>query len=478
VSDRPAPAGGGGGRPGPRPWTVRLLALLATAQLAAGVAATAAVSREPSRHPVGAVASAGRLAARPNPAGSGALGNGDVVRVSPSERRVWAAAVQALLDARASAVLHRDRAAFLAGIDPGSPQFRASQASLFANLAGVPLADWSYSLDPNRDLPLAGSGLARYGGAQLWVPDVTLSYQLAGFDTRPTTLPQYFTFVQRGTHWYLGSDSDFAAAGRQTGRGLWDFGPVAVVRTAQALVLGHPAALPTMRAIAAIVDAAVPRVSAVWGSDWPAKVVVLVPASQDELAQILQSGGDLAQIAAVATADLAGPSAPPAGERIAVNPPNFARLGTVGRQVVLTHEITHVASRSATTTSTPTWLAEGFADYVGYQDTSIPVRSAARELADALAKGQAPQQLPAATDFDGTNPNLPVAYESAWLACRLIADLAGQAGLVRFYRAVGAEAASGATPDQAVESVLRSQLHLSTAAFTARWRTYLHAQLG
>ena len=38
-----------------------------------------------------------------------------------------------------------------------------------------------------------------------------------------------------------------------------------------------------------------------------------------------------------------------------------------GKQVVLTHETTHVATRADTTAATPLWLSEGYADWVGYR---------------------------------------------------------------------------------------------------------------
>jgi hypothetical protein len=249
---------------------------------------------------------------------------------------------------------------------------------------------------------------------------------------------------------------------------------VVAVRTRSSLVLGHPGALATMRAIAAVTDAGVPHVSAVWGTDWTQRVVVLVPATQTELGQIIEEGNDLSQIAAVATAGLAGTGSGPVGERIVINPPNFAKLGAIGRLVVLRHEMTHVASRALTSGSTPTWLAEGFADYVGYLDSGVAIRDAGRELAVDLRKGTVPTALPADEDFSGTNTALPQVYEMSWLACRLIAARTTQAGLVRFYRDVSAE---GGDAQSAVAAVLQRQLHLTMAQFTALWRSYLHQQL-
>ncbi len=400
------------------------------------------------------------------------LGGVDIPVISGAERARRSAEIRDLLDRRSAALLARDRAGFLAGVDPASPLFRAKQGVLFDNLRQVPLGTWAYTVDANREFPQTSKRLERYH-ATLWAPQVNMEYRLAGFDDRPTTQQQFLTFVRRTGHWYIGADDDFETVGGQTARGLWDFGPVVVARTRTTLVLGHPRSAEMPHSIASVCDAASPRVTAVWGADWPRKVVVLVPDSQAELSRIAGQGNDLSQIAAVTTADLAG-SAAPAGERIIVNPPNFAKLGVLGRRVVLQHEITHVASRAVTSAATPAWLVEGFADYVGYLGTGVAVRTAAHELTVDVRAGRLPTTLPTDADFDGTNAKLPQAYEAAWLANRLIASLLGQRGLVRFYRAVGAF--KGA-PAAAVDATLRAQLHLSTAQFTVRWRGYVAGQL-
>jgi hypothetical protein len=222
-----------------------------------------------------------------------------------------------------------------------------------------------------------------------------------------------------------------------------------------------------MRQIAAAVDAAVPRVTAVWGTGWARKVVVLVPADDKELARIVGHGG-FEQIAALATAELTD-GADPVGDRVVVNPANFGKLGALGRRVVLTHEVTHVATRAATGPGVPSWLVEGFADYVGYRGLDVPYRVSAAELQAEVRRGAVPAGLPTDADFAGTNKDLATAYEEAWLAVTLLADRHGQAALLRFYRSVGGGAS--------VEAALRAQLGTSTAAFTASWRRDLTRRL-
>jgi hypothetical protein len=447
----------------PPRWVVTALAAAIVVQFTAGVVGTAYL------------AAGERLAAS---APDNTLGRpapriaGDVAITPVRERARRATAIRSLLARRSEALLHRDRTGFLAGIDAESPDFRARQGRLFDNLREVPLGKWSYLVDPDHEMSQSGGRLSRFH-APVWAPQVDVIYRLAGFDRRDTSQRQYFTFVQRGARWYIGADDDFANSGGQTARGLWDFGPVVVARTATTLVLGHPGSRDTLRTITQVAAAAIPRVSAVWGHDWAGKVVILVPDSQAELSRVIQAG-ELSQIAAVATAELAGGTGLPAGERIIINPPNFAKLGSLGRQVVLRHEITHVATRAVTTDATPTWLAEGFADYIGYLGTGVPVGAAGHELAVDIRAGRVPKALPTNADFGGNNSRLAQVYEMSWLACRMIAAAVGPDGLVRFYRAVGG---GPGTSGSGVEDALRTRLGLSMAQFTVRWRAYLSNQL-
>jgi hypothetical protein len=386
-------------------------------------------------------------------------------------------AVRALLDARAAAVLARDREAFLASVFPGVPEFVERQGRLFDALAEVPFASWEYELDGFRQRAGDPALDARYG-TEWWAPDVQLSYVIEGFDAEPTFAAQKPTFVRAGEAWLLAADDDFEDDGQASTRGLWDFGPVIAHRSEHALVLGHPGSRELLPQIGAVVDAAVPRVDAVWQQTWARAVVVLVPDDAVELDRMLGGATDLTKIAAVATAELIDRSDDgfhPVGDRIIVNPPNFATLGRLGRQVVLTHEVMHVATRRATGPDVPTWLVEGLADYVGYLDAQVSLETAARDLTAAVRAGRVPEALAPDSAFDGGSADITQAYESSWLAFRLIVDTYGPDAALRFYRAVGAS--RGAGPAAAVEQAFAQELGTTTAAFTAAWREHLVSAL-
>jgi hypothetical protein len=162
------------------------------------------------------------------------------------------------------------------------------------------------------------------------------------------------------------------------------------------------------------------------------------------------------------------------GDRVAINPGTFGALGALGRRVVMTHEITHVATRAVTGADSPTWLVEGIADYVGFKSTSTSLRYDAAELAHAVDTGHPPTRLPTAHDFATAGSHLSLDYEEAWLACRFIVSRTSEATLIAFYRSVGA---STSTPALALHDAFAEVLHTDQATFTRSWVSYVTASL-
>ena len=165
---------------------------------------------------------------------------------------------------------------------------------------------------------------------------------------------------------------------------------------------------------------------------WRAPVVVEVPASAADLDETLGAEpGTYAGIAAVtATAGVAtGDTAP---VHVFVNPDVTAGLRRAGAQVVMSHELVHVATDAARGGTEP-WLVEGFADYVALRDTGLPDRTTLGRAIAAVRRDGVPDDLPTAGDFDTRAADLQARYEEAWLACRIIAERLGERGLVSVY---------------------------------------------
>ena len=237
----------------------------------------------------------------------------------------------------------------------------------------------------------------------------------------------------------------------------------------------------SLKGYVAQADSAVVRVSAIWGDDWPRRVVVIVPRTQAQVGRLLgRSSASLSQIAAVTTGELTAAAAGPAGgaDQIIVNPAGFAQLDALGRRVVITHETTHVAVRASTPRGVPIWLSEGFADYIGFSGVHLARTDVAADVLGEVRRGTGPTHLPDSADFDATTTTIGPAYSASWLACELIADRYGRARLIQLYRvAAGEVPAEGVTsqesPDEATSAAFRAVLGGSEAGFTRSWLSYL-----
>ncbi|WP_399924367.1 hypothetical protein [Streptomyces kanamyceticus] len=366
--------------------------------------------------------------------------------------------VRRLLDRRAHAVLAGDEKAYERTERPA--RGAAGSPDLFANVRAIPLDTWEYRL----------SRLERSGSRA--TASAELRYRVEGHDRAPLTAERTLFLERHDGQWYVTSERPARKAGEQ----LWDQGRVRVVRGADSLVLGVGRSAGELRAYRRLADRAVPAVSDAWPGKWPRKVVVLVPRSLKGMAGLLGApASGYRGIAAVTTGEVGGSGRAPA-DRIIVNPEAYGVLGDRGKQVVLTHETTHVATRTSTSPATPLWLSEGFADWVGYRGTGRTAAQAAPELRRAVRDGELPGELPGDDEFGfGEDAGrLARAYEGAWLACRMIEDRWGERKLTDFYRAVGGHGKRAG----AVEDALRDVLRTTPEEFTARWRTYLRSELG
>ncbi|MFY1676549.1 hypothetical protein [Streptomyces sp. WMMC905] len=362
------------------------------------------------------------------------------------------AAVGALLDRRAAALLRGDGDAYAAtGVGAGLAEPRS-----------VPLTAWSYRVRAVR--LRGGTGTA----------DVDLRYRLDGHDEGPVTVPRTVGLVR-------GADGAWRVAFERPAPGgperLWDQGPVVAVRGARSLVLGVDRPTAELRLVAALADRAVSRVPDVWADDWARRVVVLVPSSSADMAALLGAPASAYRGVAAVTTGRSGVGEAAPADRIIVNPESYGLLTPEGRQVVMTHEATHVATRAHTTPATPLWLSEGYADWVGFRDTDRAPREVAPEVAQEVAGGRIPETLPSDADFALAPPvdaaTWTGAYEESWTACDLIASRWGEERLAAFYRGVGAEDDEGA-----VSEAMVAVLGRTPERFVQEWRAALREEFG
>jgi hypothetical protein len=351
-------------------------------------------------------------------------------------------AIAALLARRGTAVVRHDRAAF------AGTQTASAHGPAYTRLAALPWSRWAYTVTAVHP-PTAGGDV---------VAEVSLRTRLRG-ETADSVTPERISLRSAGPGWAV------TAERAVSGTPLWDLGRLTAWTGQRVLVIGVDVDAATVRGYGAIADRVVPDVVAVWGRGWGRRAVVVVPRTQAMLATALgQRPADLDGFAAVTTSGdgTGGPV------RVWTNTPAFAGLSDLGREVVLRHEITHVATAAPASTTTPVWLEEGFAEYVGYRGSGIPQPVALADLVRAARAGRVLHATPAYSDFHGSQ--VAVSYEAAELACALVAEHAGTAGLVRLYRLT--EAGTG-SPDANAWAALHAVTGWRAADFERVWRARL-----
>lgn len=354
-----------------------------------------------------------------------------------------------------------DRAGFM-GTVSGPRAFRAEQRRMFDGLRALPLgsyrlrAEWGALGDLARR-----SDAARYAGTeQVAIPVTEVRYRLRGADVRPVIEDAYYTYVRRGGRWSVTSDDDVADLGYTTATDLWDFGRVAVQRRPRLVLLrgscgaSVPGRCVHVPGVAATVRVASARVDGLWPGPWPHRVVVIVPASEPELRRLLDVGFDVNRFVAFATYGT-DRALRRTGVRVVVNPPVIAQPGR-DVEVVLAHELTHVATSYLAGPFVPAWVDEGIAQYVGY-DGSPPV-------------ADRPSGLPPDAAFtSGTAGAIDNAYRRAAGAVSYIVHRWGMGSFLRFYRRLGAVRIAPGTTRYHVAVALRRSIGVGPRGLVRAW---------
>ncbi|MGA8845779.1 MAG: hypothetical protein WB471_04105 [Nocardioides sp.] len=273
--------------------------------------------------------------------------------------------------------------------------------------------------------------MSTIGPESTWSAAVAVEWRYVGFDRVPARTETVVRFAIQDTRVLI------AGIGGDTLRTpVWMTGPLAVHRSDDSLVLSaDPQSLDRFVRLA---DRAVPVVANVV-TGWSPRLVVEVPRDSATLERALDvEPGYYEQIAAV-TGAADGSIASDAPIHVYVNPEVFDALGRSGQEVVLDHETAHVAGDGPLSRA-PTWLVEGFADYVALKNSSLPVRTTAAQIRDQVRSGGLPAALPGPAEFNTRGPHLGAVYESAWLACQVLADRGGNAAFLDFYETVSSGA--------------------------------------
>jgi hypothetical protein len=141
----------------------------------------------------------------------------------------------------------------------------------------------------------------------------------------------------------------------------------------------------------------------------------------------------------------------------------------VGRRVVLTHELVHVATRATGSWSAPTWLAEGYADHVAYTGTGLSAQQVAEEALADVRAGRMPDELPSSEDFNAAGDEAVLAYGQSWIAAGVIAARAGSTARLKSFYQQAAEGRGPAGLDAALNQIGLGGIEI----FVPLWQTRL-----
>jgi hypothetical protein len=413
------------------------------------------------RHPETAASAPGARVGTPSPSRPGTSAS----PVSPQ------AQVVRLLASRGDAVMRHDKAAFLRTVDPQRRTFYQSQAALFDHMATVPFASFSYDVpDPLRDV---GSDRARrrYAPTAVSMFPVEASFGFRGQDASPFLARFYYTFAITRSGWRIAGQDDVPQPLRSDVE-IWDAAPVQTVSTSRTLVVFHPGDAILARRLLTVAERGYAQVAASWSASWDKRVVILVPRDQREAQRLVQSR-NLSDVAAVTSSAIeAGPLHHLLGNRIIVNTSLVKGYRTLDLQVVLTHEMTHVATRGIGV-GVPLYLVEGFADYTALRPLDAPVRITRPSLALAVRAGRFTGRLPTRSQLVGSDAAL--AYDEGSTFCLWVASTFGERKLQALYSSFGDLSTDATRQDE--DRRFRRVLGASRAAAETRWAAFVRGSM-
>ena len=408
------------------------------------------------------------LLVRPGPAGTAAP-PGSPPRAAGSARPSAPALpdprtdLPKLLAKRAKAIVGDDRMAFLSTVDRRQKRWYREQSTQFARMRTVPFSTFAYRIVALR----AGTGLKRrYDADQVYLGQVEARYRFTGQDASPVLTRHSFTFVLIPAGWRIAGPGDK----RRDDVEIWESGPVRTVRSARTLIVYHPGDEALARRLLTVADRAYGQIAAAWTGKWERKAVILVPRDQEE-AEDLVGARDLSRVAALASSSVeSDQSGRILGNRIVINTTNVVSYRPLDLQVLITHEMTHVATRTLGD-GVPLLLVEGFADWSALMPVKLPFAVTRAALVQQVRSGHFDGELPGDREFRGSNA--AVAYDEGSAFCLWVARTFGAAKLRALYQEFAGS--SPASRDD-LDHGFRDVLGLSRRTVERRWAAWVRQQ--
>jgi hypothetical protein len=383
-----------------------------------------------------------------------------------------------MLAARSAAVMSRDKRAFMSTVASGSPSFARGQARWFAAVTKLPLQSYDLTAAWSRygDLVRPRDRAAYPGAARVAIPVTEERYKIRGFDGTPVEDDVFYTFVERNGKWLVASDRDLDRLGLKSSRQLWDFGPISIHRSPHFLLLTHPCSAPIGCAqlpsgMLDLAERALARVDKFWPLPWRHRIVIAAPTTTAELKRILQATFDVNKFVAFAySSEDIEHGLRFIGRRIILNWRTIANRTSDSVLTILSHELTHVATRNVAGPQLPTFVEEGIAEYVGYNADPGSLSF----LDSVVQAGGFDGKLPRDYQFTtGSGRDIYLSYQKAESAVRYFIDRWGMARFVRFYRRLGRERVVIGTPMFHLNHALHKTIGIGFSGFQKAWASSL-----
>lgn len=366
-------------------------------------------------------------------------------------------AVTALLTRRAGALVAGDEGAWSATVDRAGAEEHQARAFLAARALGLSrLGVDDVRLDP-----------ATTVGEPARRATALLRYRIGDLDRADRSAGVALGVVRRDGRWLVVSEEPSGPGAAAP----WLAVPGLAVRRGDHALVAGTVPVESLAAHVEVVDRALPELRRHWPRT-PQRVLVLAPSSAREADLLLgRDGGSATQVGATTEGptDAAGRAT---GDRVVLDPGAFGRLTPSGRDVVLTHELVHVAVRSTVPGRAAAWLSEGYADHVGYRRADVPVARLLAPLVAEVRAGRLPADLPRLDALAPSSGSIEVPYLAAWQAVELLVAAHGEAAVRRLV-VEGSATGTDADAEVATDRALTSVLGLDRAGVVRQWRARL-----
>lgn len=342
--------------------------------------------------------------------------------------------LNALVDRRGRAVVDRDRAAFLAGLDPSKKKLIDKQKNIFRNLMALPVAKHDFKTGYT-DLPRPND-LDDLGGA--WDTGsavITELVQLRAVDKQATEAQYTWRLTVRGGKLLVTdispnkTDGSYAPA-------PWDGSALTLVRTRHMIVAATPDAAKRARQVSEAAEDAYSHSKRYWKKNPASEFVIFATAKASTFRRWYGKDDEFGEGEAVAKAidvpsccsnkrDLLGDVT---SLRIIIDTSEHS--DRIDLEWTLAHELTHAVAEPLAPLSNDVmvWADEGYAEFVGVKmlESRGYVTDWARVARKAADKKSFNNKLPADDDFYGKNADANYA-----LSVRFFDFLAGRYGTAK-----------------------------------------------